>query len=279
MNGETHPGLQQASPLYVASLAKGMILLESFRDGAPSLGITDLVRRTGFEKNLVQRLTNTLHRMGYLGKDAARRKYYLTPKILAHSFNYLRSRPLFALAMPALITLREDLSKAVNMCVLNGTDITYVIRLWRNYYHEASLFGESLPAYGSAGGRMLLSLLPDEEARALLDATDRRKLTPHTRVDVDELMDEIRKARAQGYCWQAGEFIEKEISVSVPVTDADGTPAAIIVTSLLRKATPESCRDFVDETLPALLATASSISRLAGGPNGPSLKRAPLSCG
>ena len=67
--------------------------------------------------------------MGYLGKDQARRKYYLTPRILTHSFNYLRSRKLFALAMPALIDLREDLRKAVNMCVLNGTDITYVVRL------------------------------------------------------------------------------------------------------------------------------------------------------
>ena len=78
MKDETQPhDLQQASPLYVASLARGMVLLESFRDGAPLLGITDLVRITGFEKNLVQRLTNTLYQMGYLGKDQARRKYYL----------------------------------------------------------------------------------------------------------------------------------------------------------------------------------------------------------
>lgn len=202
MKDETQPhDLQQASPLYVASLARGMVLLESFRDGAPLLGITDLVRITGFEKNLVQRLTNTLYQMGYLGKDQARRKYYLTPRILTHSFNYLRSRKLFALAMPALI-----------------------------------------------------------------ESMERRKLTPHTRVDPMELLDEVRKAREQGYCWQAGEFIEKEISVSAPVSDADGKPAAIIVTSLLKKVTPETCQDFIDETLPSLLATASSISRLAGAP-------------
>ena len=47
---------------------------------------------------------------------------------------------------------------------------------------------------------------------------------------------------------------------------ADGKPAAIIVTSLLKKVTPETCQDFIDETLPSLLATASSISRLAGAP-------------
>ena len=47
---------------------------------------------------------------------------------------------------------------------------------------------------------------------------------------------------------------------------AAGNPAAIIVTSLLKKVTPETCQDFIDETLPSLLATASSISRLAGAP-------------
>ncbi len=54
--------------------------------------------------------------------------------------------------------------------------------------------------------------------------------------------------------------------MSAPVSDADGKPAAIIVTSLLKKVTPETCQDFIDETLPSLLATASSISRLAGAP-------------
>ena len=182
MKDETQPhDLQQASPLYVASLARGMVLLESFRDGAPLLGITDLVRITGFEKNLVQRLTNTLYQMGYLGKDQARRKYYLTPRILTHSFNYLRSRKLFALAMPALIDLREDLRNADNKCVLNGTYITNVDPIYQKYYHEASLFGESLPAYSSAGGRMLLSFFSDEDALALIESMERRKLTPHTR--------------------------------------------------------------------------------------------------
>ncbi|RXE67817.1 IclR family transcriptional regulator, partial [Muribaculaceae bacterium Isolate-002 (NCI)] len=176
-----------------------MILLESFKEGSPFLGITELARITGFEKNLVQRLSNTLHKMGYLEKDEIRRKYYLSPRILKHSFNYLRSRKTFALAMPALIELREELRMAVNMCVLNGPDIIYVIRLWMKYYHEASLFGESLPAYVSAGGRMLLSLLPEQEARGLLAATNLIRLTPHTRTDPDELMEEVRKARAQGY--------------------------------------------------------------------------------
>ena len=69
-----HSGLQEPGPLYVASLAKGMILLESFKEGSPFLGITELARITGFEKNLVQRLSNTLHKMGYLEKDEIRRK-------------------------------------------------------------------------------------------------------------------------------------------------------------------------------------------------------------
>ena len=225
MKDETQPhDLQQASPLYVASLARGMVLLESFRDGAPLLGITDLVRITGFEKNLVQRLTNTLYQMGYLGKDQTRRKYYLTPRILTHSFNYLRSRKLFALAMPALIDLREDLRKAVNMCVLNGTDITYVVRLWLKYYHEASLFGESLPAYSSAGGRMLLSFFSDEDALALIESMERRKLTPHTRVDPWNCSTRSGRPANRGTAGRPGSSSKRKSACPLPSPTPTASP-------------------------------------------------------
>ncbi|MFQ9491326.1 MAG: hypothetical protein ACLR0N_10670 [Bilophila wadsworthia] len=55
--------------------------------------------------------------------------------------------------------------------------------------------------------------------------------------------------------------------MSTPVSDADGKPAAIIVTSLLKKVTPETCQDFIDETRP-LLATRPP-SRLAGARHNP----------
>lgn len=257
--------LGRSNSLYVASLAKGMIVLESFFGGANYLGIVDIVRITGFEKNLVQRLVSTLYQLGYLGKDPVRRKYFLTPKILSHSFNYLQSNHFISIAIPGLIDLREELGKAVNMCVLNGTHITYLVRLWKKYYYEASLFGEHIPAYVASGGRMLLAMLETDTAREILESTRRTAYTPKTRTDLDDLMDQVALAKKQGYCWQVGEFIEKEISIATPMVDAEGNAAAVIVTYLLKKVTEENCRQFIEETLPALRSTTRAITRRARG--------------
>lgn len=256
--------IQSPSPLYVTSLARGMFILEYFRDGTYLLGITEIARITGFEKNLVQRLTNTLHQTGYLGKDTVQRKYYLTPKILQHCYNYLRTRKLFALAMPALIDLRDSLDKSVNLCVLNDTQLIYVIRLWTRYYHEYSLFGENIPAYCSAGGRMLLSKLSEEEAIDVIERSQCSKITRSTITDKKEICSIVAGVREEGYCWQVSEFIENEIGVAVSVMDSTGTSATIIVSGLLKKVNPESCQEFIDDVLPQLQSTARSVSRLAG---------------
>ena len=256
--------IQPPSSLYVTSLARGMAILECFRDGTHLLGITEIARITGFEKNLVQRLTNTLHQTGYLGKDVAYRKYYLTPKILQHCYNYLRTRKLFALAMPALIDLRDSLNKSVNLCVLNDTQLIYVIRLWTRYYHEYSLFGENIPAYCSAGGRMLLSKMPEEEAFDIIERSQCSKITRSTITDKKEICSIVAGLREEDYCWQVSEFIENEIGIAVPVVDSMGTSATIIVSGLLKKVNPTSCQEFIDEVLPQLQSTARSISRLAG---------------
>ena len=71
--------IKASNPLFVGSIAKGMRVLESFNEGKLLLGITDIVKLTGFEKNLVQRITNTFYEIGYLGKDTVQRKYFLTP--------------------------------------------------------------------------------------------------------------------------------------------------------------------------------------------------------
>ena len=234
--------IKASNPLFVGSIAKGMRVLESFNEGKLLLGITDIVKLTGFEKNLVQRITNTFYEIGYLGKDTVQRKYFLTPKILHSCYGYLRSRRLFALALPFLIELRDRLNKSVNLCVLNDMHLTYVLRLWTKYYHEYSLIGECIPAYCSAGGRILLSRLSEK----------------------NELKKIVCSLKNKDFCWQVNQFIENEISVAALIHDIDGTVATIIVSGLLKKVTDETCQEFIDEVLPDLMQTVHTINRYCG---------------
>lgn len=255
---------KKSGTLFVNSLANGMKILECFNEGKLLLGITDIVKLTGFEKNLVQRITNTFCEIGYLRKDPIQRKYYLTPRMLRSCYGYLRSRRLFALSLPFLIELRDRINKSINLCVLNETEMIYVLRLWTKYYHEYSLFGETIPAYCSAGGRMLISRLSEEEQNDVIDKTECVSFTKHTVTDKEELRKIITSLRTEEYCWQVNQFIDNEISLAGIIRDIDGTCATIIVSGLLKKVTDESCQEFIDEVLPDLLQTIHKINRYCG---------------
>ncbi len=256
--------IKASNPLFVGSIAKGMRVLESFNEGKLLLGITDIVKLTGFEKNLVQRITNTFYEIGYLGKDTVQRKYFLTPKILHSCYGYLRSRRLFALALPFLIELRDRLNKSVNLCVLNDMHLTYVLRLWTKYYHEYSLIGECIPAYCSAGGRILLSRLSEEEQEDIINKSECVLFTRHTVTEKNELKKIVCSLKNKDFCWQVNQFIENEISVAALIHDIDGTVATIIVSGLLKKVTDETCQEFIDEVLPDLMQTVHTINRYCG---------------
>ena len=77
-------------------------------------------------------------------------------------------------------------------------------------------------------GRVLLATLAPDDARARLHGADRRKLTPHTLTDVEALLAEISRVRAQGYSIIDQELELGLLSIAVPVYGADGHVVAAI---------------------------------------------------
>src|SRR5690606_17086005 len=80
--------------------------------------------------------------------------------------------------------------------------------------------GSRLPAFCTSMGRVMLADLPEDEAQALLEATDRTARTRFTKTEVQDLMDEITRVREQGYA-----LIDQEVelglrSIAVPLFNA-----------------------------------------------------------
>ena len=73
----------------------------------------------------------------------------------------------------------------------------------------------------------------DNVALDVLGRSDRRKITPRTKTDLNELVDELETISEQFYCVQAGEFIRNEVNFSAPVVDGNRNPLAAVVISLL----------------------------------------------
>ena len=249
-----------SNTMFVASIAKGFRVLECVACADGPLTIAEIAARTGFDRSLVQRLTNTLDALGYLKRDSHNRRYKLAISLLDFSHRFLRAEPLMEAAMPRLVGLSDEIESRVAFGLHDGTDIVYVFRVPRSlFYHPTSHFGERQPAYATAGGRAVLAYLPEDEARAILDGSDRRSITPYTRTDVEEIMSELAETRRLGYAVQHQEFIVGETVVAAPVRDQSDRPVAVVACSLL----PEGDSANLERIATAALQTATQISRAA----------------
>lgn len=227
------------SSLRIKSLDKALRVLEAFNDGQRYMHLSEIVEATGIEKSAVQRATHTLRENGYLEQDPKTRQFAIGRKVLELSFHFLRTHPLIDRATPVLIDLRRSARERVDMSIVDGDSLLYVVRLQsKRETFFATLIGRRVPMFCTAGGRAVLSLLPEDEAEAIVRNSDRVVLTKNTITDPQTIMGKVREARVAGYALQVEECLPGEVVVAAAVTDESGRPVgAVHIAALLGELT------------------------------------------
>ena len=252
------------NPLFVNSLAKGMDILRAFTGAGRYLSLAELVQRSGLDKSTVQRMTHTLAELGYLEKCPDTRRYSLGRQLLDFSFQYVRTHPLVEVATPHLIELRRACEERVDLSLFDRDTLVYVVRLQsKREKFYTTLVGRRMPVFCSAGGRAMLACLPEEEARAIVEASARKALTPHSITDVETIMERIAAARRDGWSMAVEESIVGEIAIAAAVRDVDGSPVgAVHIAASVREWEPEK---FAAQMVSGLLQTVDALNRRSLG--------------
>ncbi|MBX4920295.1 IclR family transcriptional regulator [Rhizobium bangladeshense] len=212
---------------FVSGFARGLKVIEAFGETRQRLSIAEASKLTGLDRATVRRSLLTLAELGYADYDG--KFFTLTPKILRLGHAYLQATPLPALLQPHLDLLSERAGQSASASVLDGTEIVYIARAAQRRVMSINLTpGSRLPAYCASMGRVLLSALSESEARAILARSELKQNTPNTKTDPDELIEEFRRVRAEGYA-----IIDQELeiglcSIAVPVENDRGETVAAI---------------------------------------------------
>ena len=214
---ERRPRTGRDSPLFVGSLEKGLRVLGAFDETRRSLRLTEIAAATGLDKSAAQRFTHTLFELGYLRKDVKTKHYSLAPKVLELGFTYLRTDALVERAAPYLLEASRRSEETVNLTELDGTEVVYVARVpSRHVISVDVILGTWLPAYCTATGRAILAFLPEDEARDILERSDRIAYTEVTETDLDALMGRLAEARRDGFAVAAEEYYIGDLSIAAP---------------------------------------------------------------
>jgi DNA-binding IclR family transcriptional regulator len=118
--------------------------------------------------------------------------------------------------------------------------------------------GQYMPLHAGAASKMLLAMLPEEEAAALVPRTSFKAFTPNTPRDAARLRADVRRARREQCAVSLAEVTPGIASIAVPVETGDEGPRAVLaVTGPLVRLTPAALR----RLQPLIEDTASRIAR------------------
>ncbi len=247
--------------LMVNSVEKAFRVLSAFGRQHQTLNLSQVASETGMDLSAAQRFTHTLTRLGYLHKDAETKRFELTAKTLDLGYHFIRSSRLVDRAMPYLMHLSKETEETVNLTMREGPEIIFVSRfLSRHVLNTDVIIGTRMPAYCTAPGIAMLSRLPEDEAMAVIDASDLKAHTPSTVWQRDALRDKIRQAAAQGYATAFEEVYLGDASIAAPILDHRGRPEGAVNVAV-------SCSRYTREEVVTrfsalIIAAAHAISRV-----------------
>ncbi len=258
------PGQAPDRPEYrVEALAKGLRILTLFSEQRPTWRISDIAVAAGMPLPTVYRVVMTLTSEHYL-EHLPNGDYRPGVRVLTLGTAALRSLDLVELATSRLQALAQASGETVNLGVLTGDQVLYLVRLRNSDLVTANIqVGSTLPAVHTSIGKLLLAYLDDSELGQRVDAASfATNHGPNAKVSLDELRGELVQIRHDGWALQDEELAFGLRSVAAPVFDRTGR--AIAGANVAVASRDWSSQRIVRELRPMVLATCDEISGLLG---------------
>jgi len=201
----------------VPAIDKCFAILELLAKSKQPLGISEISRLLELNKSTVFNTIHTLTELDVL-EDAPGAKFRFGTCLYILGNSAGNSSELIQTVHPFLeiINQKTQLSaflgirSGLNAIIVDKVDTAYNIKI-------SSEVGMRLPLLAGAGGKALLSQLPEKEIDRILLENKLKKFTPKTRVDKVAYRKEIQKTQREGIAFDLEEYIEGIIAFAVPL--------------------------------------------------------------
>ncbi len=208
---------------------RALLILEALAAETGPVTPTELGRRIGLPKQTIHRLCATLMEEGYLargdsekGLRPGRRARDIAMGILHDNADVVTRRQI-------LKRITNEVQETVNFAAPTADGMTYVDRIETDWAFRIQLpIGAVVPFHCTASGKTYLASLPTGRRRKLVNALTLDARTPNSKVDPEELLDELAQIASQGYAIDDEELMEGMVALSAPVCDHRGRFIAAI---------------------------------------------------
>jgi DNA-binding IclR family transcriptional regulator len=245
-----------------SSVSNALRVLLMLRDH-PELRVTDVAASLDVAPSTAHRLLHELREQGFLRQVDGSRRYTAGLSLLRLAAELDPGPRLEDVARPHLLALSQEVGETVNLQTLTGGEVVFLetVEAARSL-RVVRPAGSRIPAYASAGGKVLLASRPTDDVPAIF-ASGLPSRTPWTISDVDRLQADLEQVRRQGYATNLEENTAGVNAIAVPVVDRrEGVLAALSVAAPTIRMTDERLIGL----LPRMRLAAHAIARgYAGG--------------
>jgi len=249
------PGPSQLTPKPV--LQKARRLLDAFDAYTPSLGITELSRRSGVPKTTCFRLAQELVACEMLDRDGSR--YRLGAWLFELGQRVPEHRRLRVAAAPFLEEISRDTHETAALSIPGHDEI-----LFSEKYVGSQGRGQvvtqvdgRVPLHCGASGKVVLAFGPPERVERMCERGLEAR-TPFTITDPERLRDQLEGVRSQGFAVERQELVVGYGAVAAPVWVRSEVVATMTVVA------PVSRLD-VSRFSVSVLRAASALTSATGG--------------
>jgi DNA-binding IclR family transcriptional regulator len=209
------------------SLSKGLSVLSALDEAKDPLSLRQLAEVTGLPRSSVHRVVVELKDAGLVESTSA--GHYLGLRLFELGGSALRQNHLVTVARPFMEELYERTQRVVQLGILQGFDVMYVVRVGRQGHQlVASPVAGRIPATCAAIGKAILAY--DDELVKKIVSTGLKRRTRLSVIDPETLRSALIEIRQTGI---AREFEETRMGlacVASPIIVDGSVRAAISLT-------------------------------------------------
>ena len=260
----------------VPALDKSLAILEFLSMAGLPVGINEVVKKLQLNKSTVFNIMHTLADLHVLdrGSDGL---FRLGPRLYVLGNAAAKGNGLIQTVHPYLVEInrRTKLSAFLGMraglkaIIIDKVDSALDLKI-------SSEIGMRLSLFAGAGGKALISMLPDEEIDKILAEAQLKAYTSKTITHRAAFKAAVLRLREEGIAFDREEYIDGVVALAVPLnTRRNYFQAAVWAVGLSRQVSDEKLPEFAE----LLKATAAEINSRLGAAAGPFAEAYPAAIG
>lgn len=245
----------------VRAVERALQIMECFDNEHPERGISEIAQAVDLHKATAHRIVTTLVNYGYLERADEGQKYRLGLELTNLGFKVIHRMDLRREALPHMKQLIQEWDETCDLCVFDRGMVLYIEVLRGNRaLTVAAAVGQRLPVHATASGKLFLAYLPADQLEIILSES-LNSYTDNTITSPDDLQEQLKKIRDQGYAVDYEEFEPGVCAIAAPIFNRSGNViAAIGGPSPMSRMTPER----VSKIVQAFIEAAKAISHRMG---------------